>query len=305
MELDFVRWLTESLPASDVIALGIGDDAALVDVPAGHQLVVAKDMVTDQVHFDLAEHTPQRIGRKALAVNLSDMAAMAARPLAALVSLNLPRGEAAGQLARQVTEGMLPLVERYGCPIIGGDTNVTGGPLVVSVTVLGIVEPERAWRRSGAEPGDRLLVTGKLGGSLLGHHLDFEPRVVEALQLARDYTIHAAMDLSDGLSLDLARMATASRVGAVVEVERLPISEAARQRAKLSGQATSEHALSDGEDFELLLAVPPDEATKLLAAQPLACGLTEIGQVTGDADAVLRLDAGQLTPLRATGFEHR
>ncbi|QDU55149.1 thiamine-phosphate kinase [Aeoliella mucimassa] len=305
MELDYVRWLTEQLSAGGPIALGIGDDAAVVNIEPGRQLVVTSDMITDQVHFDLGLHAAERIGRKALAVNLSDLAAMAAEPLAAVVSLNLPREHEPRQLAEQLTEGMIPLAEQLGCPVIGGDTNVTRGPLVISVTAFGTVDAGTAWRRSGAKPGDRMLVTGKLGGSLQGHHLDFTPRVAEALQLASQYDIHAAMDLSDGLSLDLARMTKASHVGAVVELAKLPITEQAARAAVDSGKSPAMHALSDGEDFELLLAVPPAVSAELLATQPLACGLTDVGEFTADTSLVQLNADGTREALLATGYEHR
>lgn len=303
MELDFVRWLTEEIAVKGSVAVGIGDDAALVDMPADSQLVVAADMITDRVHFDLTLHAPERIGRKALAVNLSDLAAMAAKPLAAVVTLNLPRMANAAELARRLTEGMQPLAERHVCPIVGGDTNTIDGPLSISVTVLGSVEPNRAWLRSGAQPEDRLLVTGKLGGSIAGHHLDFEPRVDEALQLARNYDVHAAIDLSDGLALDLSRMAEASGVGAIVESELVPISQAAVELARETGQAAN--PLGDGEDFELLMAVPFDTAEELIAKQPLDCGLTSIGVVIEDETLLQRSGNGVLSPLPIIGYEHR
>lgn len=305
MELDFVRWLTRQPAADPRVAVGIGDDAAVLQVPANRQLVVTTDMLIEGSHFELNHHTAEQIGRKALAVNLSDLAAMAAEPLAAVVSLSLPRGQENPALARGLSSGMTMLAQQFDCPVVGGDTNVAAGPLAVSVTVMGTVESDQGWLRSGAQVGDRLLVTGKLGGSLRGHHLDFTPRVAEALQLARDYQVHAALDLSDGLALDLSRMIAASGVGAVVDVPGVPISPAAEQMALESGKTPTTHALSDGEDFELLLAVAPDEAEKLLAAQPLACGLTDVGEIIAEQQMLQRDASGETTPLAAEGFEHR
>lgn len=304
MELDFVRWLGQTLGKAPGVALGIGDDAALVEVPEGRQLVVTTDMLADQVHFDLAQHTTQRIGRKALAVNLSDLAAMAAQPLAAFVSLNMPRSASSGELARGLIEGMLPLAEALGCPLAGGDTNATDGPLVVSITVLGTVAPGEAWLRDAARPGDRLLVTGRLGGSLAGHHLDFTPRVNEALALAAFAEIRAAMDLSDGLALDLRRMCQASGVGAIVDLASLPLSQAAIDTSHNSGRSPIDHALEDGEDFELLIAAAPAVAEALARDQPLPCGLTIVGEVI-DGDELYERDAdAAVRPMQRRGFEH-
>ncbi len=180
MELAFIDWLRSRLPPSQCLGIGPGDDAALVHLP-GRQLIATVDMLTDGVDFDLRRDDPRRVGRKALAVNLSDLAAMAARPLAALVAVTLPRVDAA-TLARELYEGLLPLAEAYQVAIAGGDTNTWDGPLAISVTMLGTPSASGPVTRSGARPGDQLLVTGALGGSLLGHHFDFEPRVREALE---------------------------------------------------------------------------------------------------------------------------
>lgn len=292
------------LPASPAIAVGVGDDAALLNLPEGEQLVVTTDMLTDGVHFRLAEHTPELIGRKSLAVNLSDLAAMAATPVAAFVALNVPKDIASADFSRQLLRGMLPLASKYNCPIAGGDTNVTAGPLTISVTALGSVANHTAWLRSGAQPGDTLLVTGKLGGSLLGHHLTFEPRVREALTLREAYTIHAAMDISDGLPLDLSRLLQQSGCGGTLDLPHIPIAPAANERARTSGKTPLGHALGDGEDFELLLSAPPEVAKQMLADAPLACGLTAIGQCTAELGLRGRDAAGNESPLAATGFEH-
>ena len=173
------------------------------------------DLLTDGVDFELSKVSARCVGRKALAVNLSDLAAMAARPVAALDALALPRSGAL-ELAKELFEGILPLAEKHGVAIAGGDTNTWDGPLVISVTLCGEVAAG-AVRRDGARPGDGIVVTGALGGSILGHHFDFEPRVAEALWLADRFTLHAGMDVSDGLSLDLWRMAQASGCGAVLD----------------------------------------------------------------------------------------
>jgi thiamine-monophosphate kinase len=304
MELDFVRWLHERLPTLSGGQIGVGDDAAVVAL-GGSQLVATADLLIDGVHFDTSQHAVERIGRKSLAVNLSDLAAMAAKPVGCLVSLALPRGGAGGvttqQLAMRLVEGMAPLAEAFGCPIIGGDTNVHDGPLVINVTAFGEPTERGVVRRSGARPGDVLMVTGELGGSLAAKQFDFTPRVREALALHGAASLRAMMDLSDGLSLDLNRMCEASGVAAIVEAEAVPISIA----AKMMGEAALDHALSDGEDFELLIAVASEDAARLLAEPPVACGLTRIGEMIAGSGVSLRLGDGSTTPLEAKGYQHQ
>jgi thiamine-monophosphate kinase len=302
MELEWIAWLRERVSRSTAIECGIGDDAAVVAVPPSSRLVVSTDLLLDGVHFRLSETTPARVGRKCLAVNLSDLAAMAARPLAAFVSLALPRDHGL-ELAQGLYAGLLPLADAFSIPIAGGDTNAWAQPLAVNVTVLGLVEPGRAWLRSGAKPGDWVLVTGSLGGSLLGHHFDFQPRVHEALLLAERYDIHAAMDISDGLALDLSRLASESRCGACLELDKIPISPAAHQLAQADGRTPLEHALGDGEDFELLLAVSPEEAARLLADQPLAVPLRKVGQIIPEPGLYQQIGS-DLQPLAPLGYRH-
>jgi thiamine-monophosphate kinase len=257
LERDFVSWICRRLPANRRLLVGAGDDAAILRLTADANVVATTDMLMDGVDFELTKHEPERIGRKALAVNISDLAAMAAAPVGALISVALPR-QGGQQLGQRLLEGMLPLAAEFDCPIAGGDTNSWDGPLVISVTALGEVPPERRWRRSGARPGDAILVTGQFGGSILGRQFDFQPRLREALWLAENATIHAAIDVSDGLSLDLSRVCEASGCGAVLDLSRVPIASAAEQLAIQRDDRFTvlDHALGDGEDFELILAGP-------------------------------------------------
>jgi thiamine-monophosphate kinase len=314
MERDLVRWLCHRLPSHPRMLVGPGDDAAVLRLTAGDHLVATTDMLMDGVDFELAQHEPERVGRKALAVNLSDLAAMAAEPVGALVSLALPRsgGEA---LARRLYEGMLPLAAQFDCPIAGGDTNSWDAPLVISVTAFGQSPPQRRWRRSGARAGDWVLVTGQFGGSILRKQFDFTPRVHEALWLAENANIHAAIDVSDGLSLDLARLCEASGCGAQLDLATIPLAEAAYELAqqgevvrgdpqRLADEAC-QHALADGEDFELILAVPPDIARELIAQQPLGTELTQIGTFIAEPGLWTIDPADQRRPLVPRGYEHR
>jgi thiamine-monophosphate kinase len=207
LESEFIHWLREHVPLHPRFPLGLRDDAALLSMAGRADIVLTTDLLTEGVDYHLASDDPRRIGRKALAANLSDLAAMAARPLAAFISLALPRQPAAAvgaplELAIALYEGLLPLAAEYDLAIAGGDTNTYDGPLVISAMLVGEVTARGPLTRSGGRPGDWLLVTGTLGGSILGHAFDFTPRVREALLLHERYDLHAGMDISDGLSLD-------------------------------------------------------------------------------------------------------
>jgi thiamine-monophosphate kinase len=305
MERELIAWLREHLPPHPLLRLGLGDDAAVLRMADVEECVITVDLLTDQVDFELSKVDPRRVGRKALAANLSDLAAMAAKPLAGVVALALPH-HGAMELAIALYEGMLPLAERYDLAIAGGDTNTWDGPLAVSITLLGAVTPQGPLRRNGAMPGDRILVTGSFGGSLLGRHLDFEPRVREALFLHDHYELHAGIDVSDGLSLDLAHVLEESRCGAVINNKAVPVADDARRLAEqqADGSTPLDHALADGEDFELILAVPTDEAKRLLGEQPLAIPLTDIGEFVAEPGLWQIDQSGAHRPLVPQGWQH-
>lgn len=292
--------------------MGVGDDAALLRLPS-QELVVTTDMLMDGVDFELAACGPRRAGRKALAVNLSDLAAMAARPEAAFISLALPR-DGALELAIELFEGIIPLAEEFEIAIAGGDTNVWSGALALSITAIGSLEGCAPWLRSGARPGDAILVSGEFGGSILGRHFDFTPRVREALDAASRFAVHAAIDVSDGLSLDLSRLALASGVGAAIDLSQIPVSAAARELAarEVEGERAAEraleHALGDGEDFELILAVSQDDAAKLLEEPPpgepaLGVRWSRIGEIVAEG-GLWSVSGDGRAPLLARGFVH-
>lgn len=302
MENAFHKWLAKNLPPSDDAIVGVGDDAAVLNWAARNDCVVTSDMLAEGVHFVLNDAGPARVGRKSLAVNLSDLAAMGARPVAAVVSLMLPTGRATG-LAEDLISGMLPLAKELSVAIVGGDTNTWSGDLVISVTAFGTRGENGGFTRSGATPGDAVLVTGQLGGSRLSHHLDFTPRVSTALRLEELAVVHAAMDLSDGLSLDAARMAEQSGCGIEIAASSVPISAAARDMSRAgSGKTPLEHALGDGEDFELLIAVPTGSAARLAADKDLE--LTQIGKCVTESGLWLVQENGSREALIPTGYEH-
>jgi len=208
-------------------------------------------------------------------------------------------GRSALELAIALYEGLLPLAKEFDLAIAGGDTNTHNGPLVIGATAWGEVTSRGPLRRRGGRPGDRLLVTGSLGGSIAGHHFDFTPRVREALLLQEQYELHAGMDVSDGLALDLSRLAAESGCGAVIETDRVPISDAARDLPH-----SRQHALSDGEDFELLLAAPADVADAIVRDQPLDCPITCIGELVAEPGLWQTTGDGMRTSLEPKGWEH-
>jgi thiamine-monophosphate kinase len=305
MERDFIEWLRQRTQPTREVGLGIGDDAAILKFSGQGQVVVTTDMLMDGVDFQLDRCDPRRIGRKALAVNLSDLAAMAARPVAAFVSLALPR-EGGLQLAKELYEGLFAIAEEFETNIAGGDTNSWNGPLVINVAAIGSVTERGPLLRSGAKPGDWILVTGTFGGSLLSRHFDFTPRVREALHLQEHFELHAGMDVSDGLSLDLSRLAKESGCGAELELSAIPLSPDAVAIANQNrdGMSPLDHALGDGEDFELILAVAPAEARRLLDLQPLTVKMSRIGEFVATPGLWSVSESGERRPVVPRGYEH-
>jgi thiamine-monophosphate kinase len=298
-EFAYIDWLRRQTPADPRVLLGPGDDAAAIQLDPTACLVTT-DMLLEGSCFRLAEAGPQRVGRKAMAVNLSDIAAMAGRPVAAFVSLGLPR--AGGRsLAEELYQGMRPLADAFQTSIAGGDTNSWDGPLVISVTLLGQATGRGPVTRGGARPGDWLLVTGALGGSILDKHLSFTPRVREALELHERADLHAMIDISDGLAADVHHLCTESRCGAVLRAVSIPIAPDAHRLS--DGRSPLMHALGDGEDFELVFAVAPDDGRRLLAEQPIAgIRLAHLGECV--ADGLWLEENGQRRPLEPRGYVH-
>ena len=296
MELELIKHL-RSLPGTELI----GDDAAVIG-----DRIITVDMLTEGVDFILADTDPKWIGRKSLAVNLSDIAAMGGVPRWIFMAVALPRTGAL-ELAQQLLAGARPLIDKYNLILAGGDTNTWDSGLVISVTVIGCTTEKGVFRRSGGKAGDRILVTGKLGGSILQHQFCFEPRIDEALCLNEHYAIHSAIDISDGLTLDLHRLATESRLGATIFEEKIPIADDAVTLSQRSGRSPLDHALTDGEDFELLFSLAPLEAEKLLSVQPFqSSGVTlyDIGELNSEAGLRIVTADGITKPLKPQGFEH-
>lgn len=303
-EFDLIARIRRETTTTGRVALGIGDDCAAIRLTPGDELLVTTDMLMDGRHFLLDEHDLAAIGRKCLGVNLSDIAAMAGRPVAAVVAVALPRGRAT-EVATGLHAGMEAMAREYDVALVGGDTNAWDGPLVVSVTAFGEATGRGPVRRSGAKVGDAVFVTGPLGGSLLGRHLDPKPRVIEALALHEAVDLHAMIDLSDGLASDLPHILDESGgLGAVLEIRAIPIHPDARLQSDRDGRSPLDHALGDGEDFELCFTVGPEEAERLVASPPGSIPLHRIGMIDAGPGLRLRGADGLITPCLARGFDH-
>lgn len=300
--IEWIRSRTRLDPTA--VPIGPGDDMALVSLGGDSQCLLTIDSLLEGTHFDLAKATPRQVGYKAMAVSLSDVAAMAAKPVCALAWVGLPEDRDMA-FAEQLSLGMSDAAEQFACPIVGGDITSWKNPMSVGTSIVARPAGVRPVRRNGAKPGDLLFVTGDLGGSVLGRHLTFTPRVAEARQLAAIATLHAMIDLSDGLSTDLSHICRESGVAAEIQADAIPISEDARRLAAQDGKTPLEHALNDGEDFELLLSVEPVDAQDLLKANPLGnVRLTHIGKIVEGSGVALVAADGSRAAIAPGGYEH-
>lgn len=306
-EFDLIARLKTTLPTHDSVLAGAGDDCAVLNLGLPHDLVLFKtDAVVEGVHFT-ADTPPEKIGRKALARCLSDIAAMAGTPTHAVVTLALPTTFETTRV-EAIYAGLNALAREHSVAIVGGETTANPDRLLLSIAMLGTVPRNRRVLRSGAKAEDAIFVTGTLGGSLSGRHLDFEPRLAEARWLAEHFTIHAMIDLSDGLAGDLRHILEASGVGAELLSSAVPVSRAAKQLARDESSAKPPllAALTDGEDFELLFTIASRSAVPLLdawRAQFPDVKLSCVGKITTTPGLRLRDERG-LREFNLRGYEH-
>jgi thiamine-monophosphate kinase len=295
-EFELIDWIKTQQHPTDLVRLPAGDDLAILEWKPKDLLLVGADQVLDGRHFDSTRHSPREIGRKVMNRNLSDCAAMACLPAAAVLTVALPR-TASISYAKELYLGVKDAADPWYCSIVGGDTATWDGRLVASVTILGRSAGIEPLTRNGAVPGDGIYVTGPLGGSILGRHMTFAPQIALARTLAKYRPtgmpcIKAMIDLSDGLSRDLRHLLAANddhpELGADLEAALIPIHPDATLLSQSDGQTPLHHALHDGEDYELLFTCP---------VRPPAGN--RIGTVT-DHPGIL-LD-GQ--PLATEGWEH-
>lgn len=306
-EFELIARLTQSLPTNANVLVGAGDDCAVLDLGLPDRLLLFKtDAVVEGVHF-AKDTPPEKIGHKALARSLSDIAAMAGKATAALVTLGLPKPFEPEYIGK-IYDGLNALAAKHGVAVAGGETTLNPAHLFISIALLGTVARGQPVLRSGAQSGDAIFVTGDLGGSQAGKHLEFEPRLAEARWLAERFAIHAMIDLSDGLAGDLRHILQASGVGAELLKSAVPVSHAARLQAKARATAKPAFAaaLTDGEDFELLFTLASRDAVQLLDAwkkQFPGLKLSCIGKIVAGRGITVRDKTGVRT-LNDHGYVH-
>lgn len=294
------------------VALGIGDDCAILRVPPGHEVLVTTDFSLEGVHFRTEWHPPEVIGRRVLVRGLSDIAAMGGQPLAAFLSLALPRGTKKSWVDRLV-KGLLRLAEKFGVSLAGGDTAESRKGVLADIVVVGSAPKGTAIRRSGAKPGDRIFVTGELGGAAAALKLFFSGRKLQAGEypqhfhpvprletghFLREHKLASAMiDISDGLSTDLGHICEESGVGAEIETGAIPLARIGRPRRAVD----MNFAFHGGDDYELLFTVPLGrEIPRRIAGIPI----TQIGRLTRGKEMLLVDDRGARRKLKPQGWQH-
>ncbi len=310
-EKEILELILPGLNGSSSLEIPPGDDCAVMKIPmagteGNNRAILKVDTIVESIHFN-PDDDAERVGHKALARPLSDFAAMGARPAAALVSLSLA-SPADGNWITGFYRGLNRLAEKFGVCVAGGETTRAMEGKSISVSIVGFCGDGGYVSRHGCQEGDALFVSGELGGSIQGHHLDFMPRIEEAAWLRENFPIHAMMDLSDGLGSDLRSMLDPLDMGADLLRSGIPVSRAARARARegLTSKSPVEAALTDGEDYELLFAVAPSMAVKVKDAWkaafpevPIAC----IGKVSPNKGIRIQTEKG-FELLRQKGFEH-
>lgn len=325
-ESRLIQRIADTYPsAHSSIIVGIGDDAAALEVSSQNLLLATSDLLVEDVHFDLSFTNSYYLGRKALAVNLSDIAAMGGTPRYFLTSLALPP-HLPLPWVDDLYRGMMELADEYSTALIGGDTNASPGKLMIAITALGEIDPDKLIRRSGAQAGDGIYVTGTLGDAALGllllrnappdnplasdntltlKHLSPLPRIKEGKTLADHHLPSAMIDISDGLVTDLRRILTASNTGATVFLSQLPRSEALEHNLLYPEKTKIDCVLGGGEDYELLFTVAPSKEQELLRlGEKAGLPITKIGDVNTSQELVV-LDHDQRPyPAAHLGYDH-
>jgi len=295
-EIKLIKRLAKGVRLDRSVIKGIGDDTAVIAWKRGSYLLYTCDMLVEDVHFKRAAATPFQIGWKAMGRTISDIAAMGGVPRYALVSCAIDPGLPVSY-ADGIYKGMKALTNKFGINLVGGDT-CRSKKIAIDVSLIGEVERKNLVTRCGAKPGDLILVTGAIGGSVKGKHLTFMPRLDEARSLVKKFKLNAMIDVTDGLLLDLWRILDASGAGARIHQSLIPVSDEAD---------SFEKALSDGEDFELLFTMSPLEARRFFKTQlvRMKTPVTLIGEVTDKRDGFrLVMEDGKQEKVTPEGYVH-
>lgn len=300
-ELALIDWLRTTLPKGERVVLGPGDDCALLDTRDISQLAVTTDTLLEGTHFQSSDD-PHQIGWKVVAASVSDLAAMGCRPLWAVTGAGLRRGTNDAWL-KAFVQGLADCARAFGMGLVGGDVTSWDHGNSFTLTACGEPFPGGPLRRDGAHAGDVLFVTGALGGSFPKRHLSFMPRVEESKTLCASGAVTAMMDVSDGLALDLRRLCAASGVGAQVDATAIPISEEVTAQHADDWQTALRHALTDGEDFELLGAATPEAWEALMRTWQHPTPIARIGVCTKEPSLVLSINETN-TPFPEGGYIH-
>jgi thiamine-monophosphate kinase len=300
-EDEITGWFRQQRQLSPAeVPIGIGDDMAQIALGHGASVLITTDMLLDGTHFELKTATLEQVGYKSMATSLSDCAAMATIPVGAVVAVALPHGWG-GRPLKELHAGVVFAADKYRCPLVGGDITSwkSDGRFAVCVSMLSKPGDKPPVRRNGARVGDIICVTGSLGGSGRRRHLEFEPRVNEALKIVQIADLHAMMDISDGLSTDLNRICSQSGVGALVEAAAVPISGDARCRPD-----PLDAALNEGEDFELLFTLAPEQWERLDRLWDDPVPIASVGRITDTGRMEIRLPDGPVRDLMPGGYDH-
>jgi len=293
-ELTFIDYITKIFKTKKPVVKGIGDDCAIIDYTKGKYLLLTCDMIAEGVHF--TEKTPPyKIGRKAMAVNISDIASMGGVCKYALISAGIPRKKGT-KFLKEIIKGIRDISREFNIQIIGGDTN-SSSKVVINVTLIGEVLKKDVVRRSGAKVGDLIFVTGILGEGKK-KHLNFIPRIKEAKILVKNFKINSMIDLSDGLSVDLNRIAKESRVGARIYKSLIPLPDK---------DASIDKSIYEGEDFELLFTASKSESKRIIKrmGKKEDLPISLIGEVVNKKSGVKLIEEeGKSRALKPKGYEH-
>lgn len=325
-ELKLIQRIADNYRSSlSSIVTGIGDDAAALRISENNILLTTCDLLLEDVHFNLNFTDSYQLGRKSLAVNLSDIAAMGGTPLFFLVSLALPP-HLPIEFIDDLYRGMTDLADEFDTKLVGGDTNTSPDKLMINITLLGEANPDHLLKRSGAQVGDSIFVTGTLGDAALGFfilefdknmnrpyshntltykHLSPYPRIKEGISIAENRLASAMIDISDGLLIDLRRILTLSKLGATIYIPQLPLSKEFKQYQGKLKHNKIDFALKGGEDYELLFTSPQNKEKELLKlGQTLGVPINKIGEVNSSEELVILDQNHKSYPIDDQGYDH-